>query len=118
MAFPKQSVKIANGFCRYYSEIGKTLADNIPPPPKHFDHYMSNNNPNSIYFNPTDQNEILNILDKMKAKKSCGHDKLNAHFLKQVKFEISAPPSHSDESINERRNCSRYIKISQGYSNI
>jgi hypothetical protein len=85
------SVKIANGFCRYYSEIGKTLADNIPPPPKHFDHYMSNNNPNSIYFNPTDQNEILNILDKMKAKKSCGHDKLNAHFLKQIKFEISAP---------------------------
>ena len=85
------SVKIANGFCKYFTEIGKTLAEKIPPPSKHFDYYLAESNPKSIYFNPTDHNEILNILHNMKAKKSCGHDKLNTHFLKQIKFEISAP---------------------------
>ena len=93
-------VKIANVFCKYFTEIGKTLANNISSGPEHFfSHNMSNINLNSIYFNPTDQNEILNILDQIKVK-SFDHDKLNTHFLRQIKFKISAPPSHSDELID------------------
>jgi len=83
--------KITNGFCNYFTNIGKVLADNIPNSTVNFDHYLTNSNLNSIYFSPTDPNEIVKILDAMKGKMSCGHDKLNSQFLKLVKHEISVP---------------------------
>ena len=77
------SIKIADGFCKYFTNIGQTLAEQIPTSPISFDKYLTEPNSKSIYFNPTDSNEILTILGKMKSKQSMGHDRLSSQFLKQ-----------------------------------
>ena len=64
----------------------------IPTSPISFDKYLTKQpNSKSIYFNPTDSNEILTILGKMKDKQSVGHDRLSSQFLKQIKNYINKP---------------------------
>ena len=48
-------------------------------------------NPNTLFINPTDTQEILNIIKNMKPKTSSGHDNINAKMLKEVQNEIIEP---------------------------
>ena len=53
--------EIANSFCDYFTKIGKQLSDNIPTPKFKFNEYMKQNPlniTNSIFFSPTDTQEI------------------------------------------------------------
>ena len=85
------SLKIADCFCKYFTNIGQTLAEQIPTSPISFDKYLTEPNSKSIYLNPTDSNEILTILSKMKGKQSMGHDRLSSQILKQIKNYINKP---------------------------
>ena len=82
---------IAKAFCDYFTNVGPSYAENIPNPKKHYTQYMGNTNPNSLFMNPTDTQEILNIIKNMKPKTSSGHDNINAKMLKEVQNEIKEP---------------------------
>jgi len=45
----------------------------------------------SLYFRPTDSKEIINTINSLKLKTSCGYDNVNTLLLKQIKFVISLP---------------------------
>ena len=65
--------EIANSFCDYFTKIGKQLSDNIPTPKFKFNEYMKQNPldiTNSIFFSPTDTQEISKLITSLKAKKS------------------------------------------------
>ena len=62
---------IANHFCSYFTNIGKTYASSIPKSDKLFNSYLgSKPNPSSLYFTPTGPTEIITILKACKAKKA------------------------------------------------
>jgi hypothetical protein len=47
----------------------------------------------SLYFRPTDSKELINTINSLKLKTSCGRDNVNTLFLKLIKFVISLPLS-------------------------
>jgi hypothetical protein len=84
--------KISNGFCKYFTNVGKNLAENIPHSKKHCKEYMNTNaNNNSIYLTPTSSDEILKIITSLKGKKSSGHDGINSILLRKIKLSVCVP---------------------------
>jgi len=84
---------ISNGFCDYFTNVGKKLANKIPSSSKSYQDYLNINNPNSMFFTPTDESEIEKVVNSLKSKKSYGHDKITNWLIKKLKFEISVPLS-------------------------
>ncbi len=82
---------ISNGFCKYYSEVGKKHALKIPPSVKNFKDYMPQPCDSSIFFSPTSYKEIYSIVSKMRPKNSSGYDEISNKLLKGIIREISTP---------------------------
>ena len=80
---------ISEGFCSYFTNVGRDLASQIPNPKKPYTTYLKHRNKNSIFFRPTDPFEIYKIVTKMKAKKSSWCDDISCMFLKKLKDEYS-----------------------------
>ena len=85
---------IADGFCNFFTNVGKNYASKIPPSVHDFQYYLKgNSNSSSIYFSPTDPEEIVKIIKTLKSKKSCGHDGLSGWLIKKLSHSISQPIS-------------------------
>jgi hypothetical protein len=57
----------SNGFYKYFTEIGKQLADKIPTETKSFNDYMiTNPNANSLYVLPLSPDKVLQITKDLK----------------------------------------------------
>ena len=86
--------EIANAFCKYFSEVGKTFAENIPASQHSFNKYLgTSKHQQSLFLSPTDPNEINKIINSLKPKKSSGHDLISTHFIKSIKDQICIPLS-------------------------
>ena len=85
---------IANHFCSYFTNIGKTYASYIPKSDKLFNTSLGNKPiPSSLYFTPTGPTEILTILKACKATKSTGDEGISMFLLKQLCEPCSVPLS-------------------------
>ena len=60
---------IASTFNSYFSQIGKSLANSIPPTEKKFNDYLHTPNPNSFFFLPVIKEELKGTMVKLKDKK-------------------------------------------------
>ena len=80
----KDSCQIANAFNTYFTNIGPKLASEIHTDNGHFSQYLSNNSENSLFFNPTNIHEIIEIVRSLKSSKSSGYDEISVHLLKQI----------------------------------
>ena len=49
---------ISNEFCKYFSEVGNKFASKIPKSKKPFSDHLKNINPHSMFFTPTDCEEV------------------------------------------------------------
>ena len=68
---------ISSGLCKYFTNVGKTLAENIPDNKTHCTYYMNDNaNRNSLYLTPTRSEVILRIIIIMDEKTSSGYDSI------------------------------------------
>jgi hypothetical protein len=87
--------KIADGFCHYFTNVGKTLAANIPNVGINPQTYLSKQKhvKNSIYLNPTSPDEIAKIIKSLKQSKSSGKDNISNVFLKKINTAICLPIS-------------------------
>ena len=83
---------IANGFNKYFVEIGPKLANSIAPlPNKSFTDYLKKPvTKNFTFMNVTDK-QIVEIIDSLKPKSSCGIDRISNKLIKTIKHEISKP---------------------------
>ena len=61
---------IAKSFNDYFSSIGPNLANRIPQTDKSFTHYLKKRNSDTLFFIPTDTEEIIDIVEKSNHKKS------------------------------------------------
>jgi hypothetical protein len=56
------TIKIANSFCEYFTNVGKTYANLIPNAQRSVQSYMDSNSvQQSMFFGPSDSEEIRNI---------------------------------------------------------
>lgn len=87
---------IADGFCRYFSNIGSKLADELSSSNSTYHNYLSRHkilNPSSFFLTPTTPDEVKLLIKSLKPKKSSGNDKLTPILIKQLDLEISYPLS-------------------------
>ena len=85
-----QSRHRADGFNKYFANIGPLLANSIKHTGKNFTHYLEGSHFSlTCYLKPTDENEILKIIGKLGSNK--GHDNIKSGLVKQIASEISYP---------------------------
>ena len=85
---------IADTFNTYFSQIGQKLAEKIPTTNKNFHNFLTDQNPHSMFFVPTTREEITDIVNNLKLKKSSGHDGIDNCLLKSIILSIVNPLVH------------------------
>ena len=77
---------ISNKFCSYFSTVGKSFTDKIPKNKQNINDYLNmiRMNRESVFFNPTNEEEIERIIRKLPNKKSSGHDNIDNVLLKEL----------------------------------
>ena len=63
---------IPNTFNNYFASVAETAKKNIKYSHKHFSDYLSKENENTIFLQPTDKEEIANIISSLNFSKAAG----------------------------------------------
>ena len=89
------SNEIADNFNDFFTKIGTKLADKITPPASNYvSPLKSKDQQNSIFLNPTNPDEIIEITKKLKGSNSSGIDNISTKVLKSIINEIAPVLSH------------------------
>ena len=81
--------KTASKFNDYFANIGPKLASTIKHTGQDFSSYLQNGSDTTCFFQPTNENEIQKIINKLWSRKSAGHDNIRADLIKCVASEIA-----------------------------
>ena len=84
---------MANSFNNYFSSIGKDLQRQIYYYGNDFTHYLKQPNDHNFFINPTDEVEIINIIDNLCTNKATGPHSIPTDILQIIKFNIVTPLS-------------------------
>ena len=84
---------IANGFNKYFSNIGNELAKDIPNVSKDPTSYISACMSNSIYLYPTTESEVVKTINNLK-NSSAGWDSIAPHTIKLTAVALCSPLTH------------------------
>ena len=79
---------IANTFNNYFTSIAETTKKSIKYSHKHFSDYLSNENSSTIFLQPTDKEEIANIISSFNSNKASGPNSIPYRILYLLKNEI------------------------------
>ena len=87
---------IANKFNNYFVNVGPNLARKIQTTNLDHNHFLKNiDSPNnSLFFSPTDNDEIIKICNSFKSGTSSGFDDIKPDIVKSVCNIIAAPLTH------------------------
>jgi len=88
-----QPEQIASEFNKYFSNIGPTLSSSIQHTGKDYSSYLRNKNDKTCFLKPTDEEEIVKLINKLGNGKSPGHDNLKSNLVKRVAKDIAYPLS-------------------------
>ena len=80
---------IANTFNNYFASIAETTKKSIKYSHKHFSGYLSNESSTTIFLQPTDKEEITNIISSLNSNKASGPNSIPYRILFLLKNEIS-----------------------------
>ena len=86
-------IEIATEFNNYFANIGPKLASTIHHNGKDFSSYLKQSNMSTCFFKPTNEDEVLKIINRLGGRKSAGHDDIKSDVIKQVAKEIASPLS-------------------------
>ncbi len=86
--------EIVDTFNTFFTNIGKTISNEVPITDKPYTQYLNQPHHNSIFFNPVTPIDIVNIVSKLKSKTSQGHDDISTKLTKQTIHFIATPLSH------------------------
>ena len=80
---------IANTFNNYFASIAETTKRSIKYSHKHFSDYLSNESSSTIFLQPTDKEEIANIISSLNSNKASGPNSIPYRILFLLKNEVS-----------------------------
>ena len=81
--------EINNVFNNYFASVAETAKQNINYSHKHFSEYLKHQCNNSIFIQPTDSEEIANIISSLNINKACGPFSIPNKILILLKQDIS-----------------------------
>ena len=81
--------EIANVFNNYFASVAETANQNINYSHKHFSEYLKHQCNNSMFIQPTDNEEIANIISSLNINKACGPFSIPNKILILLKQDIS-----------------------------
>jgi hypothetical protein len=84
---------ISNHFNQYFLNVAKNLNSNVPSNSMDPCLYMTNSTEKSLFFQPTSEEEILQIISNLK-NSSSGYDDIIVKLIKSVKHDILTPLAH------------------------
>ena len=84
---------IASIFNSYFACIGSSVSNKVKQSSKHFTNYLNNRTIKSIFFLPTNENEIIKVVRQLRNTSSAGHDDISVTFIKKVINAIAKPLS-------------------------
>ena len=84
--------QIAEHFNQYFSNIGTTLAQNIPNSTRNFSDFLSGHYPDSLFFSPVGIEEILRSIRSLNPTSS-GNDGISGKIMKLCAPVIAYPLS-------------------------
>ena len=85
------SREIVDTLNEYFSSIGGSLASQIKQPQKRYSDYLKQNITSSFSFDSVNSDDVLKILNKMKAKTSSDADGMSMILLKLIKEDLADP---------------------------
>ena len=85
---------MAEVFNEYFVNIGPNFANNILNSNTNFRNFLKDRNPQSLFFAPSVEEEIKDIVNNLNEKKSCGYDDITHFLLKNIVNEIITPLTH------------------------
>ena len=86
--------EIAQGFNKFFTEIGPKLASKIPKSKTDFKSYLGKKQNNEFKFSELSEVRILRFIDKMKPKSSFGEDCVSSKVFKIISPVIIQPLKH------------------------
>ena len=84
-------IKISKAFNEYYIDVGPNLAANIDSGDMDYNKSLKFPRKNSLFLTPTNDYEIINVVQLLNSTKSSGHDSISVHLLKQIIFNMVTP---------------------------
>ena len=72
---------IANTFNNYFASIAETTKKTVKYSHKHFSDYLSSENSSTIFLQPTDKEEIANIISSLNSNKASGPNSIPYRIL-------------------------------------
>ena len=72
---------IANTFNNYFASIAETTKKSIKYSHKHFSDYLSNESISTLFLQPTDREEIVNIITSLNSNKASGPNSIPYRIL-------------------------------------
>ena len=82
---------IANTFNKYFSNIAHKLQGKIYHNTHDFTKYLKNRNESSFFITPTDEREIINIINTFDINKATGPHSIPSNILDLIKYIIAEP---------------------------
>ena len=83
--------QIPEHFNDFFINIGSNQVSQIADFNTHFSTYLSKSTDNTMFFNPITEDEVLEIIKNLDAKKSTGHDGFSILIIKKLAAELSVP---------------------------
>ena len=84
---------IANGFCKYFTNIGPSLAEKLPAGNRSFQSFLPNMINESVIPKPTSSHEVRDICNSLKSGKAPGYDNVAMTVIKDSLAFIADPLS-------------------------
>ncbi len=86
---------IADRFCDYFTNVGPNLAKTIPKASSTFQSYLDSNFINSLFFEPTTEQEISEIINLLRYCVASGYDNIPMWIVRDTGHLILEPLMHS-----------------------
>ena len=80
---------VANGFNDFFTSIADTVRSKIGPTNRHFSHYLSTPNRNSIFLDPVNPTEVLKTINSLSFNKSSGPHSIPPKILNLIKPNLT-----------------------------
>ena len=95
-------LNIAEKFINFFVNVGPNLAKKITPSNINPTDFLEGNYCNSMFLEPTTDEEICDIISNLKNSNSTGHDNISITLIKSCKIELSSILSHvNNQSLSE-----------------
>ena len=79
---------ISNTFNNYFASVAETTKNSIKYSHKHFSDYLSNKTDSATFLQPTDKEEIANIISYLSSSKVSGPNSIRYRIIFLLKGEI------------------------------